>query len=258
MSEFIASIGTNCEVAFNIRNTFAIGQANPFDWWFTPVQAVAAILRDRFALDVTEGNLSHTTAPESVLNHKYGFLHHHDFARGEAERVLPQWRDQIPTVAAKYRFLADRFIAAGQRADTALLILNGDGAHRAYASPRVLDESVYAEIIAAAQDLFPRTRVTLAIFNGQSEPFDAALKAAEADPRILVAGPVMDYGDRMQGRLFAKSLLGWSEALIAVRNAASATRLDSAHLQMPIPSVVNLRRQYGPARRPAEDVLRSA
>ena len=110
MPEFIASIGTNCEVAFNIRNTFAIEQAYPFDWWFTPVQAVAAILRDRFDLSVEESNLSHTTTPESVLNHKYGFLHHHDFPRGEGERVLPQWRDEIPTVAAKYRFLGDRFI----------------------------------------------------------------------------------------------------------------------------------------------------
>ena len=223
MPEFIASIGTNCEVAFNIRNTFAIEQAYPFDWWFTPVQSVAAILRDRFDLDVEESNLSHTTTPESVLNHKYGFLHHHDFPRGEGERVLPQWRDEIPNVAAKYRFLGDRFIANGERADSALFILNGDGTHRAYTSPRPLDESVYAEIVAAAQDLFPRTRITLAIFNGQSEPLAAAVKAAEADPRIVVAGPGRDYGGRMQGRLFAKSLRGWSEALMAVRTAAFGT-----------------------------------
>jgi hypothetical protein len=223
MPDFIASIGTNCEIAFNIRNTFGIEQAYPFDWWFTPLQSVAAILRGRFELEITDGNLTHTATPESVLNRKYGFLHHHDFPRGEAERVAPEWRAHIPNIAAKYRFLANRFMTSGAQADHALLIVNGDGAHRAYAAPQPVDESVYAEIMAAAQDLFPRTRVTLAVFNGQSEPLPGALKAAETDSRIIVAEPVKDYGDRQPGRLFANSSRGWSEALLAVKSAALAT-----------------------------------
>ena len=223
MTDLVISLGTNCEVAFNIRNTFETERAYPFDWWFTPIQAVAAVLRDRFALEVEDHNLVHAGKPTSILNRKYGLLHHHDFGRLSADVTDESWRALIPAVADKYRALGERFFFDVTRANDVLFIVNGDGGHAAYTATRTLDETVYLEILETVRTLFPRTRCRLAIFNSVDEPFEAAHKAADADRDILIGPVVKDYGDRREKSLYAKSLRGWSEALRVVHS-----RLQSA------------------------------
>lgn len=222
MSDPVISIGTNCEISYNIRHTFQFERAYPFDWWITPVQSVADILRDRFRLEIDDKNLVHVTAPESVLNRKYGILHHHDFPRDGQDRILDGWAAHIPALAEKYHILGERFFADIERAERALLIVNGDGSHRAYAAARPVDETVYLEISDTLRDLFPRTRVSLAIFNSDSAPTDAAKKAARADSSIVIGPSVKDYGDRADKYRFAKSLRGWQEALLTTQGVVSA------------------------------------
>lgn len=223
MTDLVISLGTNCEVSFNIRNTFGTERAYPFDWWITPLQSVAAIVRDRFALDVAAHNLVHAGTPASIMNRKYGLLHHHDFGHVSADARDESWMSLIPAVADKYRALGERFFADVASARDVLFVVNSDGHHAAYTPPRLLDETVYVEIIQTLRTLFPRTHSRLAIFNSVHEPFDAAYRAAEVDRDILVGPVVKDYGDRREKSLFAKSLRGWSEALRAVRS-----RLQSA------------------------------
>ena len=223
MTDLVISLGTNCEIAFNVRNTFQTERAYPFDWWITPIQAVPAILRDRFALDVAAHNLVHGGELTSIMNRKYGLLHHHDFGHISADVADESWKALIPTVAEKYRALGERFFADVARAQDVLFVVNGDGNHRAYVARRPFDETVYLEVLATLRALFPHTRSRLAIFNSVHEPFAAAYKAAAADRDILVGPVVKDYGDRREKSLFAKSLCGWSEALRAVHS-----RLQSA------------------------------
>jgi hypothetical protein len=40
----VIGLGTNCEIAFNLRRCFGFERAYPFDWWFTPLNVVAPIL----------------------------------------------------------------------------------------------------------------------------------------------------------------------------------------------------------------------
>lgn len=223
MTDLVISLGTNCEVSFNIRNAFQTERAYPFDWWITPIQSVAAILRDRFALEVAPHNLVHAGSPVSIMNRKYGLLHHHDFGHLSADVSDESWTAMIPYVADKYRALGERFFTDVGNARDVLFVVNSDGHHAAYAPPRALDEMVYLEILATLRGLFPRTRSRLAIFNSVHEPFDAAYKAASVDRDIIVGPVVKDYGDRREKSLFAKSLRGWSEALQAVQS-----RLQSA------------------------------
>ncbi len=218
MTDLVISLGTNCEAAFNIRNTFETERAYPFDWWITPIQSVPAILRDRFQLEVAAHNLVHPGTPTSILNRKYGLLHHHDFGHLSADVGDESWKALIPAVADKYRALGERFFFDVARARDVLFVVNSDGHHAAYTPPRPLDETVYLDILEAVRTLFPRTRSRLAIFNSVHEPFDAAHKAADADSDILVGPVVKDYGDRREKSLFAKSLRGWSEALRAVHS----------------------------------------
>jgi len=223
MTDLVISLGTNCEIAFNIRNTFGTERAYPFDWWITPIQSVAAIVRDGFALEVNPNNLFHAGVMPSIVNRKYGLLHHHDFGRLSPDAADESWKAMIPAVADKYRALGERFFYDVARAGTVLFIINGDGGHRAYTASRPLDETVYLEILATLRTLFPHTRSRLAIFNSQSEATDAAHNAARADADIFVGPVVKDYGDRREKSLFANSLRGWSEALHVVQS-----RLESA------------------------------
>jgi len=227
MSDLIISIGTNCEISFNIRNTFQIERAYPFDWWFTPIHSVADILRDRFRLQIDDSNLEHVRTPESVLNIKYGFLHHHDFPR-ESDLIRSDWRVHIPAVAEKYRALGERFFSDIEQARAAVLVLNGDGAHKAHISKKPSDASVYLEIAATARELFPATHITLAVLNGDKEPDVAALQAASLDDTIVVGPPVKDYGDRNEKARFAKSLRGWSETLTTLRQTSHEASVRKA------------------------------
>jgi hypothetical protein len=43
-ADLVISLGTNCEVTFQLRRVFRTERAYPFDWWITPLHVVAALL----------------------------------------------------------------------------------------------------------------------------------------------------------------------------------------------------------------------
>ena len=97
----VISLGTNCEIAFNLRRHFGIERAYPFDWWFTPLDAVASVLASRFAVDIDRDNLQAVGGGRSILNRKYRILHHHDFPRLPGSRcpspsAPPATRSETP------------------------------------------------------------------------------------------------------------------------------------------------------------------
>jgi hypothetical protein len=209
----VISLGTDCEIAFNLRKFFGVERAYPFDWWFTPLDAVAPVLLSRFALEIDRSNLTLVGGGRSILNRKYRILHHHDFPRLPGSRLIdPDWTSTIDACRAKFASLGRRFFDDLASARRALFFLNRNGVHefldeRGVRAAR--DALHYRAIERALEELFP----TLEFFLVVSEPDVDALDATAGARRILHLPPVKDYGDRVDGAHFAGSPRGWSEAL---------------------------------------------
>lgn len=126
----VISLGTNCEIAFNLRRFFGVERAYPFDWWFTPLDAVPPVLASRFAVGINRDNLQIVGGRRSILNRRYRILHHHDFPRLPGNRLIaPDWTNAIETCRAKYAALGCRFFDDLAGARRALFFLSGNGAH---------------------------------------------------------------------------------------------------------------------------------
>lgn len=55
--DLFISLGSNCEVSYNIRRFFGFEAAYPFDWWITPLSPVPKLIESDFALELTTENL---------------------------------------------------------------------------------------------------------------------------------------------------------------------------------------------------------
>jgi len=215
----VISLGTNCEIAFNLRRFFGVERAYPFDWWFTPLDAVAPVLASRFALGINGDNLRAVGGRRSILNRKYRILHHHDFPRVSPNRLIaPDWTDTIAACRAKYAALGRRFFDDLAQSRRALFFLHGNGAHEFLGEDgqRALSEGAhYLNIQRTLEQLFPRLEFFIVV----SRPEDEVLEASTGAARVVCLPPVTDYGDRLDGNAshFAGSLRGWSEALSRLR-----------------------------------------
>ena len=91
----IVSLGNHCRVAYNLRRTFGIARAYPFDWWITPVQALIAFLEDP-SLDklYDPGQLAPVMREEKIFaidNIHYGIQLQHEFPRWKNGSVVADW-----------------------------------------------------------------------------------------------------------------------------------------------------------------------
>ncbi len=107
--EIIASIGDWCAPAANIRRRFGISEAMPFDWWVSPYNATVKLLEERFANLLRSENLEVINERSSVRCNYYGILHHHDFSRDEHGQIVPDIVPETEKVAAKFKYIIDRF-----------------------------------------------------------------------------------------------------------------------------------------------------
>ena len=128
--DHIVGLGYDCRIAYNLRRTFGFERAFPFDWWVTPLPALAAFLR--------EPSIEHLYDPRrlqpfmakggifAIRNVHYGIELHHEFPRGEDGLVTPDWADHIAPAKARTQFLWRRLLAlpSGSRA----LFVRGCGA----------------------------------------------------------------------------------------------------------------------------------
>jgi Putative papain-like cysteine peptidase (DUF1796) len=208
------SLGTNCEITFQLRRCYELERAYPFDWWITPICSVARILYDGFALELTPNNLCRVGDGASILNKKYGILHHHDFTRDEQERVVDNWIDEIPRISQKYQYLTKRFFNDIRTSYACSFYLNRQG-HHAY-----LDKSLYdlchrqdhvANIYQALKYLFPQQDIMLAAYNMNYQPPPYLYENYSK----IWFGYTQDYHDYYDNNPehFAGSLSGWHKAL---------------------------------------------
>jgi hypothetical protein len=107
----IVSIGSNCEVTWNLRNHFEISEAYPFDWWVTPYHALLALLDANFGGLFELENLVVTPDRRTVVDKRLNILHQHDFPRDEQGFVdVDGFAGQIPALREKFAYLAARFV----------------------------------------------------------------------------------------------------------------------------------------------------
>lgn len=204
--DLIIGLGTNCELTHNLRRVFGLEEAYPFDWWITPLPALAPLIENGFDFAIEDDNLALTNNGMSVLNRRWRILHHHDFPRRDG-RIRDDWRDVIPETARKYEALARRLDQRLGAATTATVFINGNGGHE-YLTP---DErftcsrpGLYEAVLTAARRRWPHVRLKPVICNPSPDA---------APPSEAVVLRVEDHGDREPGKDFARSPRGWDEAL---------------------------------------------
>jgi Putative papain-like cysteine peptidase (DUF1796) len=128
----VISIGSNCEVTWNIRDYFSVDRAYPFDWWMTPFNATLELLDNRFSGLFEPKNLHVPVDRKTVVDKRYNLMYHHDFERdAEGLVVLDTIDQQLAGLKKKYEFLSARFVddLAGKKV---LFIRNRCGNDPAY------------------------------------------------------------------------------------------------------------------------------
>jgi hypothetical protein len=119
--DHIVALGYNCRLAYNLRRTFGFETAHPFDWWVTPLQALAAFLRDPSLDRLYDPALLEPVIKNggayAIHNVHYGIQMDHEFPRGRDNMVVDDWRDHIAAPRARTEHLLRRFLElpAGSR-----------------------------------------------------------------------------------------------------------------------------------------------
>ena len=119
--DHVVALGYNCRVAYNLRRTFGFKTAYPFDWWVTPLPALAAFLHDP-SLDrlydpallepVIKGGGIH-----SIHNAHYRIQMEHEFPKLKNGFVRDDWIEFVnePRTRTDYLLRRMREIPAGSR-----------------------------------------------------------------------------------------------------------------------------------------------
>ncbi|WP_146032654.1 DUF1796 family putative cysteine peptidase [Sinorhizobium sp. M4_45] len=132
--DVIASLGSWCGPAFNIREYYKTTKATPFDWWISDYDAAIKVLDDDFAnimrlenLEILDGAYPR----ETVRCRHYGIRHHHDFKREgdhgtgdgyhSASPIIDDLASQIENVQQKTQFILNRFRKNTRGADVLMV-----------------------------------------------------------------------------------------------------------------------------------------
>jgi len=198
--DFMASLGTNCEMAYNLRQTYGLQQTGLLDWMITPLSAIPPLIGSHFDLigNDFEKQVEHVElagGADSIMHMKTGILLHHAFPRDCDDRIADDWKDKIPEVVSKYRFLGERMHLSILAAKRPIFFLNRAGLHDALPSHMVkvsTDSDIYCVIFEALIKAYPTSR--LVIMNGDKK----AIEELGRRPRVLVAD-VADKGDWHEG-----------------------------------------------------------
>ncbi len=116
----VVSLGSNCEVTWNIRNYFHTSIAYPFDWWMTPFNSLLMLLDDRFSGLFDANNIWVPEDCGTVVDTYYNIMYHHDFPRTQDGLVdKNKVESQLDELKQKYAFLSHRFLQdlAGKHRD---------------------------------------------------------------------------------------------------------------------------------------------
>jgi hypothetical protein len=228
----VFSLGTNCEVSYNVRKYYNVERAGLLDWFIAPFFGVLWLIEHDFRIVGPDfaNELEHVVADgtESILHAPSGILLHHAFSRDEKNAIVQNWRDEIPGVAEKYQFLGERMHADLQKSKRPALFLNRSGWHSALApemDARGRELSIYPSIISAFARHYPHAEPIFALMN----PAPESLPAVVNDPRVVFAD-VLNHGDWHEGQEghFAGCATGWRNALASLRIRSPAMAAASS------------------------------
>jgi tetratricopeptide (TPR) repeat protein len=127
--DFIFSLGPSCRNTWNLRNYFGIERAYPFDWWITPAKSMLRMIESgfHFHVDLADLYITPTNEHNTVYNHKYNIMHHHDFPRrGPKEVVLSITDKDIQNINSKYKKLFERLFEDVRNASNPVAVLDGN------------------------------------------------------------------------------------------------------------------------------------
>ncbi len=122
----IISLGNHCRVAYNLRRTFGITRAFPFDWWITPASSLVAFLDDP-SLDklYDPQRLAPVMNGEKIFaidNLHYGIQLQHEFPRGKGGGLVADWPEHLGAARQRTAYLWDRMVGL-MRSDRRILFV---------------------------------------------------------------------------------------------------------------------------------------
>lgn len=159
----IVSIGGACNVARSARHNNLRTAAYPLDWMIVSVEALIAGFKDDFDNILDSEQLRESDDKKSVID-GYGLIYIHDFPTvrypeapldGEimpVHHLLPNWRDSIPVVKAKFKRRLNR-----------LLTLLRTGQPVALVRYNEMGPAQAKKFIALLKKKYPNARVVLAV-----------------------------------------------------------------------------------------------
>lgn len=203
--DLIVSIGSNCEVTWNLRNHFGLSDAYPFDWWITPHNALLKLLENRLGGLFEASNLYIPDDKSTVVDRYYNIMYHHDFSRDENHKIdINAIEPQLAHLKEKYRFLTNRFInnlsnkrvlLVRNRCGNAIDYLQGDFGD--------ITPEMCMDAIDRLQVLLPNTRFSYFATNKDPQ-FDSFIHKGTP----VFCDKITNYGDSQD---YMISPRGWSE-----------------------------------------------
>ena len=226
--DHIVGLGYDCRLAYNLRRTFGFTVAYPFDWWVTPLAALAAFLRDPSVERLYDPEHLRPSLVKdrlySIRNAHYDIELHHEFPRGKDSAVTSAWTQHIQPARARTQYLMDRFL--GLKPGSRVLFVRATKK----AEGRELGPSfrpLIGEVRQALDGLFPRVEADLLLI----DPVEM-IKA----PRIanLRVGDPNKAEWRGTPELWTKQLLGAGIVWGGVRAASTVDADPVADNHLPI------------------------
>ena len=118
----LISLGSVCEVAYQIKLHTDKDESDYFDWLITPIAAVVFALERNFEGMFDLNDLEIFANGEAVHNKKTGIMYLHTFPLSEDRLVLPNFRDLYPDASSKFLHFRRKFLALKDRNDPVTFI----------------------------------------------------------------------------------------------------------------------------------------
>ncbi|HEX4097022.1 MAG TPA: hypothetical protein VHX64_09850 [Caulobacteraceae bacterium] len=162
----IVGLGYDCRLAFNLRRTFGNPRAFPFDWWVTPMPAVAAFLNEPSVEALYDPRWLEPDIRRGILyairNSRYDIELHHEFPRGADGAVVADWPQHLGQAQARTDYLLRRMLepAPGARI---LFVRYIKGQERREIGARF--QPLVLEIMGALRALYPHAQPELLLID---------------------------------------------------------------------------------------------
>jgi hypothetical protein len=201
--QWVISLGTACDTAYQVRRIFGNPESYPFDWLVTPFDGLVELFRNRFEGFLSAEDLALGDDGTFIYDSRYKVRFHHDFENPG------DFRPEICHVQEKYIRRRDRLhsILSGPGA-----VLFVRGQQFDFGADIVSDQDA-VKLSTVISDSYPNLDFKLLVHN----PFTAGVPESLGDRvAILQTKPRDPYiwqGDDAEwDRVFARALGHWNSA----------------------------------------------